>query len=164
MMAMKTPGVYVVEKDAFPNSVVEVATAVPAFIGYTEKANNGGNNLIGKPWRITSMSEFERYFGGTPKIAFELKRVDNPDTVTVKPPADGDAVVAGAEKAKKNPAKEIKSDEKSSSGETFTVSTRGGTIKYTLGTANGPSYRLYYSMQLFSERWRCLLCSICGNL
>ena len=34
----KTPGVYLVEKDAFPGSVVEVATAIPAFIGYTEKA------------------------------------------------------------------------------------------------------------------------------
>ena len=31
-MAMKTPGVHIVEKNAFPNSVVKVATAVPAFI------------------------------------------------------------------------------------------------------------------------------------
>ena len=38
----KTPGVYIVEKSAFPNSVVEVATAVPAFVGYTEKASNKG--------------------------------------------------------------------------------------------------------------------------
>ena len=42
MPQMKTPGVYIVEKSAFPNSVVEVATAVPAFIGYTEKADNMG--------------------------------------------------------------------------------------------------------------------------
>ena len=41
----KTPGVYIVEKSAFPNSVVEVATAVPAFIGYTEKASNKGKPL-----------------------------------------------------------------------------------------------------------------------
>ena len=34
----KTPGVYLVEKNAFPSSVVEVATAIPMFIGYTEKA------------------------------------------------------------------------------------------------------------------------------
>ncbi len=33
---MKTPGVYIVENDSFPTSVVEVATAVPAFIGYAE--------------------------------------------------------------------------------------------------------------------------------
>ncbi|MCD0479402.1 hypothetical protein LPB90_13150 [Chryseobacterium sp. LC2016-29] len=36
MSTMKTSGVYIVEKNNFPNSVVEVATAVPAFIGYTE--------------------------------------------------------------------------------------------------------------------------------
>ncbi len=61
---MKTPGVYIVEKNAFPNSVVEVATAVPAFIGYTFKADGGGNSLTGKPFRISSMLEFERAFGG----------------------------------------------------------------------------------------------------
>ena len=52
----KTPGVYIVEKNAFPNSVVEVATAVPAFIGYTEKASNKGKPLLNKAWRISSMS------------------------------------------------------------------------------------------------------------
>jgi len=40
MAQMKTPGVYIVEKSAFPNSVVEAATAIPAFIGITEKALN----------------------------------------------------------------------------------------------------------------------------
>ena len=63
---MKTPGVYIVEKNAFPNSVVEVATAVPAFIGYTEKAINKGLDLTNKPWRITSMAEFHQYFGYAP--------------------------------------------------------------------------------------------------
>lgn len=67
---MKTPGVYIVEKNAFPNSVVEVATAVPAFIGYTEKAINKGMSLANKPWRITSMSEFHQYFGGAPTLEF----------------------------------------------------------------------------------------------
>ena len=55
---MKTPGVYIVEKSAFPNSVVEVATAVPAFIGYTERADNKGKSLLNKPFKITSMAEF----------------------------------------------------------------------------------------------------------
>lgn len=67
---MKTPGVYIVEKNAFPNSVVEVATAVPAFIGYTEKAANGSQDLLNKPFRITSMSEFEKYFGGAKRLKF----------------------------------------------------------------------------------------------
>ena len=72
MSPMKTPGVYIVEKNPFPNSVVEVASAVPAFIGYTEKAMNGNNSLLNKPWRITSMAEFRLYFGEAPKPKFEL--------------------------------------------------------------------------------------------
>lgn len=70
MGAMKTPGVYIVEKSAFPNSVVEVATAVPAFIGYTEKADNKGKSLSNQPWRITSMAEFNNYFGFGPVPQF----------------------------------------------------------------------------------------------
>lgn len=72
MPAMKTPGVYIVEKNAFPNSVVEVATAVPAFIGYTEKALNGTKSLLNQPWRITSMAEFRSYFGEAPKPQFAI--------------------------------------------------------------------------------------------
>lgn len=64
MGTYKTPGVYIVEKNAFPNSVVEVETAVPAFVGYTEKADDGNQSLLNKPFRISSMSEFETYFGG----------------------------------------------------------------------------------------------------
>lgn len=75
MAAMKTPGVYIVEKNAFPNSVVEVATAVPAFIGYTEKADNHNTPLSMKPWRISSMGEYAQYFGGPPKPLFEVKAV-----------------------------------------------------------------------------------------
>ena len=40
MAQMKTPGVYIVEKSAFPNSVVEAATAIPAFIGITENGKS----------------------------------------------------------------------------------------------------------------------------
>ncbi len=76
MGIMKTPGVYIVEKDAFPNSVVEVATAVPAFIGYTETADNKGKSLLGKPWRVTSMAEFEACYGGPPKLKFEITEKD----------------------------------------------------------------------------------------
>lgn len=70
MGAMKTPGVYIVEKNAFPNSAVEVATAVPAFIGYTEFARDGNKSLLNKPWRITSMAEFRTYFGEAPSARF----------------------------------------------------------------------------------------------
>ena len=66
----KTPGVYLVEKDAFPGSVVEVATAIPAFIGYTEKAEYNGKDLTNKPFRITSFAEYLNIFGGAPSVRF----------------------------------------------------------------------------------------------
>lgn len=72
MSVMKTPGVYIVEKNAFPPSIVEVATAVPAFIGYTAIAEEKGQSLVKKPRRISSMAEFERFFGGAPPTQFTL--------------------------------------------------------------------------------------------
>lgn len=66
MKPMKTPGVYIVEKSAFPNSVVQVATAVPAFVGYTERAINGNKPLRMTPWRISSMAEFHDYSATAP--------------------------------------------------------------------------------------------------
>lgn len=72
METMKTPGVYVVEKSAFPNSVVPVATAVPAFIGHTQIAMNGTKSLLNVPFRITSMLEYNKYFGGGPQPEYTL--------------------------------------------------------------------------------------------
>ncbi|MEG1564517.1 MAG: phage tail sheath subtilisin-like domain-containing protein [Bacteroides sp.] len=82
MAQMKTPGVYIVEKNAFPNSVVEAPTAIPAFIGITEKAQNGADSLSGKPWKITSMTEFQQYFGGAPAPKFTLSVVNKSSTST----------------------------------------------------------------------------------
>lgn len=45
------PGVYLEEQSAFLNRVVPVATAVPAFVGYTEKAVRGQVNLTNVPSR-----------------------------------------------------------------------------------------------------------------
>jgi uncharacterized protein len=60
----KTPGVYVEEIPKFPPSVAPVATAIPAFIGYTEKAiDKVADDLLLKPKRIESLVEFEQYFG-----------------------------------------------------------------------------------------------------
>ena len=69
---MKTPGVYIVEKNAFPNSVVEAETAIPAFIGITDKAQNGNDDLKGVPWKISSMTEYLQYFGGAPELEFAV--------------------------------------------------------------------------------------------
>lgn len=72
MDAMKTPGVDIVETSAFPNSVVEVATAVPAFIGHTAIAENHNESLRNKPWRITSVAEYHQYFGFGPELRFVI--------------------------------------------------------------------------------------------
>lgn len=69
---LATPGVYIEEKSAFPSSVVAVATAVPAFVGYTEKAVRGNKSLINVPTRITSLGEYHQFFGGAPKITYEV--------------------------------------------------------------------------------------------
>lgn len=57
-----TPGVCINEVDAFPNAVVPVATAVPAFIGYTPRADDQGTSYLNTPVRITSFAEFQAYF------------------------------------------------------------------------------------------------------
>lgn len=62
----KTPGVYVEEIPKFPPSIAAVETAIPAFIGYTEKAIRNGESLLDKPIRIESIAEYEEYFGGGP--------------------------------------------------------------------------------------------------
>lgn len=63
-MAYSTPGVYIEEIVKFPPSVAQVQTAIPAFIGYTEKATKKvKGDLKGNPTRITSMLEYETYFG-----------------------------------------------------------------------------------------------------
>ena len=72
MPTMKTPGVYIVEKSAFPNSVVAAPTAVPVFIGHTEKAENGTVSLRNVPFRITSMLEYETYFGKGPTLKYTI--------------------------------------------------------------------------------------------
>lgn len=64
MPTYKTPDVYIEEISVFPPSVAEVETAIPAFIGYAEKAiKNAANDLILKPTKIYSLKEYELHFG-----------------------------------------------------------------------------------------------------
>jgi phage tail sheath protein FI len=67
MALYKTPGVYIEEISKFPPSVAPVETAIPAFIGYTQKAGSVYNGDVAdlklKPTRISSMVEYEFYFG-----------------------------------------------------------------------------------------------------
>ena len=123
---MKTPGVYIIEESAFPSSVVEVATAVPAFIGYTEKADNKGKALSNMAWRITSLADYHTYFGGAPQPIFRLGE----DTGATARPGGRSSVrtVAATDSA----------------GFSF-----GGTAYKLTPPAN--QYLLYYRMNLFFQ-------------
>jgi uncharacterized protein len=60
----KTPGVYIEEIPHLPPSIVSVETAIPAFIGYTEKAQaKDPGDLFCKPFRIESLFDYEQHFG-----------------------------------------------------------------------------------------------------
>ena len=59
---IKTPGVYINEVNGFGNSVVPVATAVPAFIGYTPQASYEGKSYANVPQQITSFAQFQAIY------------------------------------------------------------------------------------------------------
>lgn len=59
---IKSPGVYINELNAFPNSVVAVATAVPAFIGYTPQAVYEGRSYTNVAQKVTSLAEFQAIY------------------------------------------------------------------------------------------------------
>ncbi|MBP7518854.1 MAG: phage tail sheath family protein [Leptothrix sp. (in: Bacteria)] len=64
MATYRTPDVYIEEVSVFPPSVAEVETAIPAFIGYTERARKlADNDLRLLPTKIYSLAEYEQYFG-----------------------------------------------------------------------------------------------------
>jgi hypothetical protein len=72
------------EISKFPPSVAAVETAIPAFIGYTEKAEDErGNSLANVPKRITSLLQYEQYFGGAPLKSLDLNVVQSGTDITV---------------------------------------------------------------------------------
>jgi hypothetical protein len=75
MATYKTPGVYVEELSILPPSVAGVATAVPAFIGYTEKTigDETGPEWTPKPVKIKTFLEFESLFGGPVPTSFDVE-------------------------------------------------------------------------------------------
>lgn len=91
MAEWKTPGVYVSEINPFPTSIAGVATNVPIFIGYTEKAVDPASKMQAylQAVSLSSMADYSAWFGGryAPKYAvqagtatdfdFEAMKADN---------------------------------------------------------------------------------------
>ncbi|MEA3046050.1 MAG: uncharacterized protein QOJ53_382 [Sphingomonadales bacterium] len=115
----RTPGVYIQEPNSFPPSIVGVETALPCFIGFTEKAiDSDGRSLNLIPKRIESMAEFAQYFGqGYPEryyLVTETARGSVPATDQI-----------------------------------WGQISLGGDTSYTLVEAGDASFNLYNSMRLF---------------
>jgi uncharacterized protein len=71
------PGVFVQEVSNHPPAVEEVETALPAFIGYTQKAGQDLELLL-KPTRVSSMAEYEAHFGPSAPVPVALTVADTP--------------------------------------------------------------------------------------
>lgn len=84
MPTYTTPGVYVEEISTFPPSVAEVSTAIPAFLGQTEK----GPLLA--PTRIDTLLAYEQTFGGPPDIVTGVAVATDG---SVQPTVKGDAPI-----------------------------------------------------------------------
>jgi uncharacterized protein len=78
MASYKTPDVYVEEISTLPPSVAEVSTAIPIFIGYTEK-DGKDHKLKNVPMRINTLLDYKSYYGDPESAVFQVN-------------VDGDAV------------------------------------------------------------------------
>jgi phage tail sheath protein FI len=86
MADFKTPGVYVQEISTLPASIAPVATAIPAFVGYTAQREKNGETLpTNTPLRISSYLEYKEIFGESYPEDYG---------VTLTEAADGSTVIA----------------------------------------------------------------------
>jgi phage tail sheath protein FI len=86
--SIKTPGVYINEIPSFPPSVAQVATAIPAFLGYTRNTVIDGDSIVNKPIRITSLVEYESIFGARLETFSAVVGTDGTnDSITTLPAA-----------------------------------------------------------------------------
>lgn len=90
LLDLRMPGVYTQEISTLPPTVGVIPSAVPVFIGYTQKAEKKGDSLLGKPTRIKSMKEYQDLFGSAPLQQIEVavdESAGSPE-VKVTEPAD----------------------------------------------------------------------------
>jgi uncharacterized protein len=80
MQNIRTPGVYIQEISKLPASVAPVATAVPAFVGYTkQRVQNREVLQENTPIMVESLLEYEEIFGGAFEEAFTITLEPDPD-------------------------------------------------------------------------------------
>lgn len=72
---VNTPGVYVQETSNSIPSITQIETAIPVFIGYTEK----GSNI---PTKISSMQDYKAKFGGASNEDIGEFLINNDGSIT----------------------------------------------------------------------------------
>ncbi len=82
MLNLTTPGVSIEEITKLPYSVALAETAIPVFIGYTELIPDQYKNAF----KIGSLLEYERSFGGPKKEGIQLKEVKDKGVALIPPP------------------------------------------------------------------------------
>jgi Bacteriophage tail sheath protein len=157
----KTPGVYIREPDSFPPSIVAVETAVPAFIGYTERATDtNGRSLALVPTRVESMAEFAAMFGGMYREQYYLEPTPTEEQRTAaREAAETAETAAAATWASDHPdatdeEKTKAAADRAAAAEAAETSGRVGDIelggkRYLLRESGGGTFNLYNSLRLF---------------
>jgi phage tail sheath protein FI len=84
LLDLRMPGVYTQEIPTLPPTVGVIPSAVPVFIGYTDKAERKGENIRLKPTRVKSMREYEEWFGTAPLVNIEVE-IDDTDNNPRRP-------------------------------------------------------------------------------
>lgn len=72
----RMPGVITIENPTLPPSVAVVPSAVPCFIGYTQKHEKNGEQLNNKAVRVRNMREFTEWYGFAPNQVIDVEVVD----------------------------------------------------------------------------------------
>jgi hypothetical protein len=75
MPKYQKPGLYINDQTHFPPSIKAHSTSTAIFIGYTERHELDGQSLLNKPVRLSSLQEFESYFGGDATHQFDINLV-----------------------------------------------------------------------------------------
>lgn len=88
MAEFKTPGVYIQEISTLPASIVPVATAIPAFVGYTaQRIRSGATFGTNIPVRVSSYLEFKEIFGDSFAESYTITITAGP-AVAIADPAN----------------------------------------------------------------------------
>jgi hypothetical protein len=88
IQARTVPGVYIKELNAFPNSIVQVATALPVFIGYTQSNSYQGMALQNKVVEINSLADYMAMFGQGVNPQFAIAPTPAPSQSNPNPKSD----------------------------------------------------------------------------